>query len=44
MRTHRPKRCENYNKDEDNSPNTQTDKNCQSSSHEFRQIECIRQC
>ena len=29
---HRPKRCKNNNKDEDNSPNIQSDKNYQGSS------------
>ena len=33
-----PKRCENKNKDEDNSPKTLTDKNHQTSSQNFRQL------
>ena len=34
-RTHRPKRCEYHNKDEDNSPNTLNDRNHQASSKKF---------
>ena len=37
-RTYRPKRCENKNKDEDNSPKTLNDKNHQASSQKFRQL------
>ena len=37
QRTYRPKRCGNYNKDEDNSLNTLNDKNHQASSQKFRQ-------
>ena len=36
-RTYRPKRCGNNNKDEDNSPKTLNDKNCQAASQKFRQ-------
>ena len=34
-RTYWPKRCENNNKDEDNSPKTLNDKNHQASSQKF---------
>ena len=37
LRTYRPKRCGNNNKDEDNSPKTLNDKNQQTSSQKFRQ-------
>ena len=38
QRIQRPKRCEkNYN-DQDNSPKTLSDKNCQASSQKFRQL------
>ena len=37
-RTYRPKRCENNNKDGDNSPKTLNDKNHQVSSKKFRQL------
>ena len=37
-RTYRPKRCENNNKDEDNSPKTLTDKNHRASSQKFKQL------
>ena len=37
-KTHRPKRCEYNNKDEDNSLNTINDKNYQAPSHKFKQI------
>ena len=37
QRTYRPKRCENSNKDEDNSPKNLNDKNQQASSQKFRQ-------
>ena len=37
-RTYRPKRCENNNKDEDNSPKNLNDKNQQASSQKFRQL------
>ena len=37
-RTYRPKRCENNNKDEDNSPKTLNDKNHQVSSQKFKLV------
>ena len=37
-RTYRPKRCDNNNKDEDNSPKNLNDKNQQASSQKFRQL------
>ena len=37
QRTYRPKHCGNNNQDEDNSPTTLNDKNCQASSQKFRQ-------
>ena len=37
-RTYQPKRCENDNKDEDNSPENLNDKNQQASSQKFRQL------
>ena len=37
-RTYQPKRCENNNKDEDNSPKTLDDKNHQASSQKFSQL------
>ena len=37
-RTYRPKRCENNNKDEDNSPKNLNDKNQQDLSQKFRQL------
>ena len=37
-RTYRPKRCENNNKDEDNSPKNLNDKNQQASSQKFRHL------
>ena len=37
MRTYRPKRCENNNKDEDDSPKSLSDKNPQASFQKFRQ-------
>ena len=36
--TNQPKRCEDNNKDEDNSPKNLNDKNQQSSSKKFRQL------
>ena len=36
-KTYRPKRCENNNKDKDNSPKTLNDKNPQTSSQKFQQ-------
>ena len=38
QRTYEPKRCENNNKNEDNSPKTINDKNHQASSKKFRQL------
>ena len=44
-RTYQPKRCENNNNYEDNSPKTLNDKNQQASSQKFRQlIYCIIHC
>ena len=37
-RKYQPKRCENNNKDEDNSPKNLNDKNQQASSQKFRQL------
>ena len=37
-RIRRPKRCDKNNEDEDNSPQTLTDKNHQTSSQKFRQL------
>ena len=38
LRTYRPKRCGNNNKNEDNSPKTLNDKNHQASTQKFRQL------
>ena len=39
--TYRPKLCYNINKDEVNSPNIQSNNNCQASSQKFRQIRVV---
>ena len=41
-RAHRPKRCVDNNKDEDNSLNNQNDMNYQASSKKFREIVFIK--